>query len=517
MVPPFGLASRTAGVRKEPFVSTLPLPESPRLEQLRRQARDLQRAVRANSAAARDEVAARYGPVTDTAAFRLTTAQAVIARRYGFPSWNRLRQHVEIIERYGRHPARAEATEPADRFLRLACISYDEEAGPERWAEARRIARQHPDISAGNVHVAAALPDLDELARILADDPGEARREGGPYRWEPLYYLAYARHDPDIVEAAVLGAARLLLASGADPNVGYLWLNHPPAFTALTGVFGEGERGPELQPRHPHSLALGRLLLEAGADPNDEQTLYNRMFRTDDDHLELLFEFGLGTGTGGPWKEALGDAVSRPSGMVGDALHWAISHGMAGRVALLLDHGAAADTPLPDGTWPTVLAATRGHAELLPLLIEHGASQPSLTSGQALVAAILAGDREKVRRLRAAHPGLITRVRSRRPGLVTWAATLNRPDVLRLLADLGWDLDARGRSDGPSNQAWEAALHHAAGEGHVELVRTLLDLGADPSVKDGRFGGTPLDWAHHFARPDVIALLEPVTPSGQAT
>src|SRR4029077_11521278 len=90
--------------------------------------------------------------------------------------------------------------------------------------------------------------------------------------------LAYARHDPAIGEAAVLGAAGMLLQSGADPNAGYLWHRLPTPFTVLTGVLGEGELGPVRQPRHPHALALARLLLEAGADPNDGQALYNRMF-----------------------------------------------------------------------------------------------------------------------------------------------------------------------------------------------------------------------------------------------
>ncbi len=76
----------------------------------------------------------------------------------------------------------------------------------------------------------------------------------------------------------------------------------PTPFTVLTRVLGEGELGPARQPRHPHSLALGRMLLEAGADPNDGQALYNRMFEPGNDHLELVFEFGLGTGDGGPWR-----------------------------------------------------------------------------------------------------------------------------------------------------------------------------------------------------------------------
>ncbi|MGH9105801.1 MAG: ankyrin repeat domain-containing protein [Acidimicrobiales bacterium] len=493
---------------------TVPLPEEPSFEQLRKQARELQRAVRAGEPEALAELAERYPRAGGPATLRLTTAQAALARRYGFPSWARLKRHVEIVERYARYPGRVNETEPSslgDRFLRLACMSYHAIVGPERWAEARAVASQHPEISAGNVHVAAVLPDTAELARILGRDPAAARREGGPYRWEPLYYLAYARHDPDIDKDAVLEAARLLLAAGADPNVGYLWLGHPPMFTALTGVFGEGELGPELQPRHPHSLALGRLLLEAGADPNDEQALYNRMFQPGNDHLELLFEFGLGSGAGGPWEELLGDDMCSPEGMLGDSLHWAISHGLAERVTLLLDHGVQASRPFPDGNLPTVLAAIRGHAELVSLLTEHGAVPPELSPSQAVVAAILAGDRAEVRRLRASHRGLVTRVRDRHPGLVPWAATLSRPDVLRLLVDLGWDINAKGRTDGPSNQAWDTALHHAAGAGELDLARVILDLGGDTAVRDGRFNTRPLDWARYFNQPELVDLLEPLT------
>src|SRR5207237_1397805 len=67
-----------------------------------------------------------------------------------------------------------------------------------------------------------------------------------------------------------------------------------PPFTALTGAFGEGEGGPARQPRHPYSVELATALLDAGADPNDGQALYNRMFTPDDDWLALLFRYGLG-------------------------------------------------------------------------------------------------------------------------------------------------------------------------------------------------------------------------------
>src|SRR5581483_7722113 len=186
----------------------------------------------------------------------------------------------------------------------------------------------------GDVHVAAAAADAGALRAVLARDPGAASREGGPYQWAPLCYLAYARHDPEVAEAAVLDAARALLAAGADPNAGYLWHGLATPFTVLTGVFGEGELGPVRQPRHPHSLALARLLLEAGADPNDGQALYNRMFQPGNDHLALLIEFGLGSGDGGPWRQRLGDALDSPAGLVRGELAWAITHDMAERIRL---------------------------------------------------------------------------------------------------------------------------------------------------------------------------------------
>jgi hypothetical protein len=79
------------------------------------------------------------------------------------------------------------------------------------------------------------------------------------------------------------------------------------------------------------------------------------------------------------------------------------------------------------------------------------------------------------------------------------------------LAGLGFDVNAKGRTDVPAEQEWETALHHAAGEGDLDLARLLLRLGADTGITDTRFGSTPLGWARHFGQQAMIALLEPVT------
>ena len=49
------------------------------------------------------------------------------------------------------------------------------------------------------------------------------------------------------------------------------------------------------------------------------------------------------------------------------------------------------------------------------------------------------------------------------------------------------------------------------------LVELLLSLGADPSLRDARFGATPLDWARHLGPSAVVDLLDEMRDAaGQA-
>ena len=75
----------------------VPLPERPSLEQLKKQARLLHRAVRSGHPKAVALVAEHQpnGPVTGT--FSLDSAQFVLARSYGFASWPKLRQHLATL------------------------------------------------------------------------------------------------------------------------------------------------------------------------------------------------------------------------------------------------------------------------------------------------------------------------------------------------------------------------------------------------------------------------------------
>jgi len=504
-------------------VPTLDMPDRPHLDSFRRQARALQRAARAGDPDALARLARHHpgGAPADASGLQLSAAQAVLAREYGFPSWPRLTRYLEAVAEHGwvTGLAAAPADDPAQEFCRLACLTYGRDDGPPRWARARQLLAEYPDLTTANIWAAAAAARPDDVGRLLAERPRRVAERGGPFGWRPLFYLAYSRFDPAVPAERVLAVAQQLLDAGADPDEGYLFDALPSPFTVLTGVFGDGELGSRRQPRHPHWQALARLLLDAGADPNDAQTLYNRMFAADDSHLELLFEYGLGTGDGGTWKDRIGQ-LPTPERMLRILLRWAVEHHQPARVRLLVEHGVDFRSPFVgdgpawspgDGRTAVELARLSGDAETADYLLAQGATPPGPDPVRDLIAAAFQADRSTVDRIRADHPAAVEQARRDRPGLMVWAATQASAETVALLAELGFDVNAYGRGDAPVEEAWETALHHSAGNGDVALTRQLLALGADPNLRDRRFDATPLDWARHFHRLPTVALLEPLT------
>ena len=80
---------------------------------------------------------------------------------------------------------------------------------------------------------------------------------------------------------------------------------------------------------------------------------------------------------------------------------------------------------------------------------------------------------------------------------LAWAAACGRVGAIRHLVARGVDPSARSTFGGPDHGRGLTALHLAAQNGNRETVDALLDLGADPTIQDGLYGGTPANWAEH--------------------
>ncbi len=481
--------------------STQPLPANASLENLRKQSKTLLNSYRANEADALERVKAFHPELRKE--FSLSDAQFVVAQSYGFSSWPKLKHHVEAVETYTSLPADLNAADnsdsPVDRVISLACLNYANDHESRRTA-AKELLANNPSLASANFYSAVTVGNVDTVEETLRNDRSAATRRGGPHTWEPILYATYSRFNSTDPTHSTLKVTQLLLENGADPNAGFLW-DRNYLFTGLTGVFGEGERGPIHQPEHQFCYQLARLLLEAGADPNDGQTLYNRMFRGGTRHLELLFEFGLGKGGDGVWFKRLGN-LETPEAMLQQQMAWAAKYNQLARMKLLVEHGV--DVNAHDSRFdrsPYEIAILNGNREMAEYLLSQGAIKTGLSLLDEFKSACVKPDGDKARSLLKDNPTLVTQLGRERVELLSRAVESHKPEAIRLMLELGFDVNERKRT---------AVIHIAASSGSLEMVKFLIELGADPMVRDEEFNGTPLGWSDFSNRTEVSDYLRSI-------
>jgi ankyrin repeat protein len=389
------------------------------------------------------------------------------------------------------------------RFLQFACWDHHTHGkGDHRMYDraAQRLLEQHPALARDSLYTAIVCGDLEEVTRRLAERPEAACERGGPREWTPLLYACYARFSspPAIEHAAAI--AGLLLDRDANPN-DYYMAGHS-RYSALTGVAREGEQD---APPHPRREDLFQLLLERGANPYDIQVLYDTHFSGDVLWwLRLVYAHAVKTGHTSDWADP--DWPMFDMGGYGSGARFLL--GIAIRkndIALarwLLEHGAnpdavpARNARLSERTLYEE-AVREGATGIAELLRRHGATPTvaAMAGEEAFIDACLRLDRPAIEAQLRVHPEYL-----QSPHAMFEAAKRNRSDAVRLLIDVGAPIDVRDEHN-------TRALHHAAAEGAIAVAQLLIQGGAEIDPRESRYGATPIGWAAHSDRQEMLDVL----------
>jgi ankyrin repeat protein len=517
-----------------------PLPARPSLEQYKKQAKELLKFCHTADAEALRRVRAnhpRFAKYSETelqnARLALADVHLVIAREHGFESWPKFAQRIEVI-----NLEMAARENPLAAFIEAAIWHGTLDA-------AEAILAAHPEIARSSIHAAAILGDAAAVRRLIAVDPKCATRKEKPYGGDALVYLClskYLRLDK-ARSAAFVRAATALLDAGADPNTGFQSKGDYPEFeTALYGAAGVAQHA-----------ELTRLLLERGADPNEEETPYHAPESFDNSAIRVLVESGKLN------EESLTTMLLRKADMHDyEGMKYLLEHGAdpnrmtrwgytalqqalrrdnaRANIDVMLDHGA--DPTLKnesDGKSGIAMAARRGRIDVLESSARRGFPMPMPYDGvEHLIVSVcaarggMAGARAFIEQFQhLANAATLPKSNELRAIsellaegstlLAEFAGNGNTKGVQQLL-NLGVPVDTRYEGDPYFDIAkGSTALHVAAWKAYPETVKSLIERGAPVNVQDAK-GRTPLMlavqacvdsyWTNRRSPESVEALLQ---------
>lgn len=467
------------------------LPDRPNLDNLKKQAKDLLALYRCGEPAAlsrfRAGLPAAGGKGDQEIAaldLRLHDAQSCLAREFGFPSWTDLRSFVVARSAYSTDRARSILN-----WLRLVypgdTSGTTNRASP---AAADRMLADDPDLQDGDPYLACAVGDEAALRSMTEQDAAWVNRPGGPLNLPPLVAVTHS----SMVRIPAFrdrlhACAKFLLEAGASPNqsIGSRWepasLSEPADAVPLSALYGAAGQN--------HDPEMTKLLLDAGADPNDGESLYhsldmpactrllldagarvtgsNALYRVLD--LDSLEALQLLLASGADPNEP---ATSRPTADWGTPLLWAIRRRRSpAHIAALLAAGADPAARTPEGTGAYALALQFGLGEVADLLSRTG-NGGSLSESERFIAACAMGDEAAARQMQSARPDLLRTLSDAQLRLLPELAAQGCDEAVKLMVGLGWPIATRGGD-------WEAsALNHAVLRGDAALARFLLEHGA---------------------------------------
>jgi len=389
-----------------------------------------------------------------------------------------------------------------------------------------RMLAETPEIASYSLATALLVGDVERVRQHVERDPEVAVRRDPATGWTALHAVCASRwHQFDAGRAdGLVATGRLLLDAGADPNAPMGPGGRAPlqcvAAVASSGVGNDG---------------LMRLLLERGAVASAHD-FYLAAFSSDGHRcLRLLLSYAPAVAQdagqalaapvstrdvagvrllldGGVDPRRYVDDDERPTSAVYAAVHAGCP---AEVIALLTGHGADPAQPGPDGHTAAWLATVYGRTDLAPSL----GDQADVTDTTRFAGACRRGDRATATARAAADPTLAARLTEGEQAALVHAAEAGDAAAVALMLDLGFPVAATR----PDDEA--TALHAAAYAGSVPVVRLLIERGADLAARDGRWQSTPLDWAavgsgyrpDSAPHPDWVATVRALLEAGAST
>ena len=422
------------------------LPDNPDLDWLRKQAKRRLDELRAANPAA-----------------QLADAQFELARHYGFSSWRALKAHIDSL-------------------------AVD-----------------------GQLFDAARNGDITRLTALLDKQPDKLHARESRYEWSLLHAAAQNGH---------LAVVDELLKRGLDVNTREKGDNTYPMHWAAAGGHLDvvrrlaDARGDVVGHGDDHQAeVIGWATCGPGCDDAAHRAVADFLVsRGARHHMFSAIALNLADEVrrivaGDP--SALNRRQSRNENHR-TPLHFALLMNRQEMIALLLELGADplavdgsgqpvafyASTPDAD-RWVMEKIRAMVSAEFVSAARGH---RPPRGGPMDLVALLALGDRDTAAHLLRENPALI----DSGGGTLHLMAQRNDVAAVKWLLAHGALINGRWSSQG----AEVTPLHLAAARGHAEMVRLLLDAGADPSIRDSMHDGDAIGWAEHFKQPEIVQILK---------